>query len=232
MPRVCFASVVVWSVLLSEARAGSVVGRVDLPAAPERPPPAVQGFLERVGNPLKKIEPIAMGRRVVVVLEGDQKPESPGQITWDLVGESFARPVIAVPLGGEVVIKNQSKTPRTLVALEDPKLVPGGPINPTGPKSFRPGAPAVYTIADKEAAHLRGSLVVVDTPYIGLPDAAGKFEIGDVAAGTYKVRVFVALPGSHGWIERPEQTFEVAAKGKTELTVKIPAGYPLASASK
>lgn len=230
MLRACLASVVVCSALAAEAVAGGVAGRVEFPPAPERPPPAVQGFLERTKNPLANIKPFAVAPRVIVVLEGDAKPESPGQSVWELVGESFARPVLAVPVGGEVVIKNVSKTPRTLVALEDPKLVPAGPINPTGPKSFRPTAPAVYTLTDKEAPHLRGTLVIVGSPYFATPDASGKFDLADVAEGTYNVRVFVALPASQGWIERPAQTVEVPAKGKAELTVKIPAGYPVAGA--
>jgi hypothetical protein len=158
------------------------------------------------------------------VLEGDTKPEGGGQVTWDLVGESFARPVVGVPLGGELVIKNLSKTARTLTALEDPKLLPAGPINPTGPKSFRATETKIYTITDKDAPHLRGKVVVVATPFIATADAnnPGKFDFPDVPEGTYQLRIFY----KDNWIDRPDETVTVGAK-KQEITAKVPAGYPL-----
>jgi hypothetical protein len=149
--------------------------------------------------------------------EGAQKGTAPGQVTWELVGESFARPVMIAPVGAEVVIKNVSKTARTLTALEDANLVPSGPINPTGPKSFRIAEAKVYTIADKDAAHLRGTLVTVTSPYVATVDEAGKFELADVPEGNYKLRIFYKtewLPGT--------TDVAVGAKGKTEVAPKVP----------
>jgi len=219
-------------VLASEALAGTVVGRLELPAAPPRPPVAAKGFLDRTVNPLANVRPLAMPPHLVVVLDGGTPPQSPPQVTWDLVGESFARPVVIAPVGAEVVITNRSRIPRTLVALEDATLVPSGPINPTGPKSFRPSAPGVYTITDKDAPHLRGTLVVVSSAHVSTVEASGKFEIADVPEGSYKVRVFVGLLGKEGWIDRPEDAVTVPAKGKAEVSIKIPPGYPVAGAKK
>jgi hypothetical protein len=207
----------------AEVRAGTVIGRVDLPPPPARPEVAVKGFVDRVENPRKPIQPVNVTPQLLVVLEGEAPLESSSrQVVWELVGESFARPVIGVPVGGELVIKNKSKTARALAAAEDPKLLQPGPINPTGPKSFRATAPAIYTIGDADSPHLTGTVVVVGTPYIATVDPAGKFEIPDVAEGTYKIRVFY----QSGWIDRPDDTVTVGPK-KTDVTVKIPAGYPL-----
>jgi hypothetical protein len=200
------------------ALAGTVTGKLDLPQAPERPPPATRGFIDRVENPLAPARPVAVTPYMIVTLEGDEKPASPGQVNWDLVGESFARPVIGAPVGAEVVIKNTSKTSRTLVAAEDPKLVPAGPINPTGPKSFRVPDAKVYTIGDTDAPHLKGKLVGVNTPFVASVDDAGKFEIADVPEGSYKLRVFYR----DGWLDL-SQDVNVGAKGKTEVNVKVPA---------
>ncbi len=221
----------VWVFLLlfaATAHAGTVAGKLELPSNPPRPPLLVKGFLERVENPLAELRPPAPSRRMVVVLEGDEKPVSPPQVVIELLGESFSKRVVAAPAGAEVLIKNVSKTARTLVAAEDPKLVPQGPINPTGPKSFRvTDVGKIYTIGDKDAPHLRLKIVVVNTQYVGYPDDGGKFEIDNVPAGSYKVRVWYG----DNWLQREDETINVGAKGKTEVNPKIPAAA-LAPAAK
>ncbi len=213
-----------WVVLLlfaATAEAGTVIGRLDLPPAPSRPPVAVKGFLDRVENPLAPVKPMVPAHQMVVVLEGGEVPMSPPQVVVELLGESFSHRVVAAPAGAEVLIKNVSKTARTLVAAEDPKLVPQGPINPTGPKSFRVSeAGKVYTIGDKDAPHLTLKVVVVGTQYIGYPDDSGRFEIDGVPPGAYKVKVWYR----DGWVARDDEAINVAAKGKTDVNPKIPAG--------
>lgn len=219
-------SFVVAGLAMGESLAGTVVGKLDLPPPPDRPPIAVKGFLDRMENPLAPVRPVPVTPHLLVVLEGgDATVESPPQVTWELAGESFARPVVGAPVGAEVVIKNTSKLARTLAAAEDPKLIPAGPINPTGPKSFRPTTPAIYTIGDKHAPHLRGVLVVVPTKHFATVDASGRFTIEGVPEGTYKLRVFY----KSGWIDKVEETVRVGSK-KTDVSVKIPAGYPHAGA--
>ena len=144
---------VLFALLLGSApaHAGTLIGKLELPPTPERPPPVTRGFLDRVENPLATVRPYAPTTQMVIVVEGDEKPVSPPQVNWELVGESFSRPIIAAPAGAEVVIKNVSRTARTLVALEDPKLLVGV-INPTGPKSFRVTEPGkIFTITDRDA---------------------------------------------------------------------------------
>lgn len=222
MLRVCLVSSTLCA-LAGTSLAGNVVGRLELPPPPERPTVVAKGFLDRIENPLATVRPPAVTPHVVVVLEGGGAPESPPQVTWELVGESFARPVIAVPVGAEVVIRNPSRTARTLVAAEDPKLIPSGPINPTGNKSFRPTEPKIYTIGDKDAPHLKGTIVVVPTKHVATVDASGKFEIADVPEGSYKLRVFY----QSGWVDRPDDSVNVPAKGRVDVSVKVPAGFPL-----
>jgi hypothetical protein len=203
------------------AVAGTLYGKVELPAAPERPPAATKGFLDRVENPLAPVRALDVTRQMVIVVEGEEKPVSPPQINWDLAGESFSRPVIAVPAGAEVVIKDTSRTARTLVAKEDAKLIPQGPINPTGTKSFRVNEVGkVFTIGDKDAPHLVGKLVVVNTQFIAYPDESGRFEIADIPAGSYKLKIWYR----DGWITRDDDSVNVTAKGKTDFNPKVPAG--------
>src|SRR5437660_916885 len=155
----------------STASAGTVTGKLELPPPPERPAPAPRGFLERIENPLKPPQPMTIAPYMVVVLEGKGET-SPPECKWDLVGESFAHPVVACMAGAEVTIKNLSKLSRTLVAAEDGKLIPAGPINPTpGAKSFKVSeAGKTYTIKDPDAPYFFGKLVVVESTHVGYPE--------------------------------------------------------------
>lgn len=199
------------------AHANPVHGKLELPSAPERPPPAVRGFVDPLENPKKGIQKVNLTPFVLVVLENDaSKADSPGQVKWELAGDSFAKPVIGAPIGAQVVVKNSSHTARTLVALEDAKLIGNGLVNPkVGEKSFTVSEAKVYTITDRDAPHLVGKLVVTASPYAANVAADGKFEI-DAPEGTYKVRVFY----KDRWLEQTESV-TVAAKGKTEPTIKI-----------
>ena len=206
------------------ASAGTLVGKLELPAAPERPEPAAKGFVDRVENPLAPVKGFSVAPQLVVELVGDEKPATGPQIVWRLVGESFERPVIAAPAGAEIVIKDDSKIARSLAAKEDPKLIPAGPINPGGTKPFRVNdAGKIYTIADSDAPHLHGTIIVVNTLYIGYPDDSGKYEITDVPPGAYKLRVWYGGK----LIDRPDEDINVSAKGKTNVDTKLPAGYPV-----
>lgn len=217
------------------ARAGTVVGKLELPAAPERAPVVAKGFVDRVENPLADIKKPSVAPYLVVALEGEAGGAAPAQVNWDVVGESFVRPVVAVPVGAEVVIKNLTKVARNLAAAEDPKLIVG-PLNPTGTRSFRATQPATYTVSDKDAPHLRGKLVVVATTHVAAVDDSGRFEIADVPDGNYKLRVFYYDPAGEargkpsGWLFTTDVT--VSPKGRTnrtEVNAKLP---PLTAAGK
>ncbi len=202
----------------ASADANPVHGKLELPTtAPERPPPSVRGFVERVENPKKDIQAVNVTPYLLVVLENDtSKPDNPGQVKWELAGDSFAKPVIGAPLGAQVVVKNTSHTARTLVAVEDAKLIGNGLVNPKiGEKSFTVTEPKIYTITDKDTPHLIGKVVVVSSPYIANVGPDGKFEL-DAPEGSYKVRVFY----KDRWLDQSE-SLTVTAKGKSEPTIKI-----------
>jgi len=203
------------------AHAGTLVGKIDLPNVTDHPPSATKGFIDRVENPLAPLRPVNFAAQMVVVVEGEEKEAAPPQVNWELAGDSFTRPVIAAAAGSEIVIKDTSHTARTLVAKEDPKLIPAGPVNPQGTKPFRvPDAGKVYTIGDKDAPHLKGTIVVVNTRFIAYPDESGHFEIADIPPGNYKLKIFY----KDKWLDRPDDSVDIAQKGKTEFNPKLPAG--------
>ncbi len=210
------------------SRAGTVIGKLDIPPGPERPPSG-KGFLDRMENPFAEVKKVNYAPYLVAVLEPAAGAEqSSQQVVWELVGESFAHPVIAVPVGAEVVIKNVTKQAHTLTAVEDPKLI-SGPLNPTATKSFRTTAPAVYTFRDSDAPYLQGKVVVVGTRHVANVDDTGKFEMTDVPDGAYKLRVyFYDVGGKSDWLPATADV-NVVTKGKVskaEVNLKLPALAP------
>ena len=75
------------------------------------------------------------------------------------------------------------------------------------------------TIGDKDAPHLKLKVIVVNTQFVAYPDESGKFEIANMPAGNYKLKIWYG----DKWIERPDDSVEVKDKGKTEFNPKIEA---------
>jgi hypothetical protein len=148
----------------------------------------------------------------------------PGQVTWDLLGASFARPLLPVVAGTEVTIKNcRACRPASLYVDGAPDLIQKGTINPIGTKTLKTSKPGVLVVKDDELPSLVGRVAVFDSPYFAQPDTAGKFEIKDVPAGSYTVKVWYL---DH-FIERGNETVTVEGKHSAEVpNVRIPTGFP------
>jgi hypothetical protein len=205
--------------------AGTVTGRVDVPATDGREPSSSRGYLEPVDNAILPIQPFNPMPLMVVVLEPESPVDvvAPPQASYDLKGESFARPVLAVVKGQEVVIRNLSFMPRTLAAKEDDALIPKGTLNVTGSKSFRVAeANKIYTIGDPAVPHLIGRIVSIATPHHSLLDREGRFTLDNVPAGTYKARVFFR---DHWLSPETAVTMPGGNRAKVEIRISIPADY-------
>ena len=64
-----------------------------------------------------------------------------------------------------------------------------------------------------------GYIYIVDTPYFGKTDAAGKWQMAGVPAGEYKVTVW--HPGLDSDDNRQVQTLVLSAKAKIQLTAEL-----------
>jgi hypothetical protein len=145
---------------------------------------------------------------------------TPAPVGWDLVGESFAKPLLAVRAGSEVTIKNRSKRVVSLKAAQKDDLIRKGPINIGGSVPFATPA-GFYNVSDADLPHLQGRILAVDSPYFAIPERDGKFEIKDVPPGSYTVKLWYR----DGWLDRPDDTLTVPSKGDATVSPKIPAGF-------
>jgi hypothetical protein len=221
----CVAAVLA---MAAPAAAGTVSGKLELPpGAPDRPPVRGKAFVDRTPNPLAPVRQVNPLPAIIISLEPAPTtqfaPPPPAAVNWDLLGESFARPVLPVRIGGEVRIRNKGRTAPVLVAAGKPTLLIKKPLNPTAEITFIPGTePGPIEIIDEASPHLKARIVVMGSPFFATPNTKGEFEIANVPEGEWVVKVWYDT----GWLDRPDETITVGEK-RTELTLKLPAKWPL-----
>ena len=209
------------------ADAGPVEGKLVLPpAGVPRPAARSRGFLEPVENPHLPVKAHDPFPSMAIVLEGGAPvpPAVPAtQVTWDLLGDSFARPLVAVRIGSELRIRNLGHGTPILTAVGQPDLIARKPLNPTGEITFNVGTePRLLEVADETEPHLRGRVLVTAASQVALPDTGGKFTFADVPPGAWTLRVFY---GS-GWIDRADDKLTVEPRRLT-INPALPPGLPV-----
>jgi len=208
------------------AAAGPVAGKIEIPTqGPSRPPVRAKGFLDRAPNPVAPLRPVNPFPQMVVVLEGGPMPvppPAPAAIRWDLLGDSFQRPVMAAQAGAEITLRNRGRGAPVIVASGQADLLPKKPLNPTAEVNFSVAQPGVVELVDETTPYLRARVVIVGSPYYAVPDDKGRFEIADVPPGEWTVRVYYAT----GWIDQLDDKVTVGPK-KVEHNPKLPPGLPV-----
>jgi hypothetical protein len=211
----------------ARADTGTVSGTVQLadPAKRGEPPIRSEGFVRRARNALKAPRPFDPTPHLIVVLEGASAapedtvaPDRP--VRYTIVGESFDAPILPVVVGSVVEVKNSGRNSPRLYSPGHENFVPGDPVNPKGErKTKKVDTPAVsYELRDRDSAHLSGRIVGFPHRYFALVGPGGKFEIKDVATGSWKVRVWYA----DGWLDAPPQKIEVEARREAKVKIALP----------
>lgn len=225
------AQVVVGATILAAmpmaARAAPVRGKVELPQSGIGPAPQrTKGFLDRKANPFLPTRVNDPMPRLVVVLEGDTTATPPPAIDvfWDFLGQSFSRTVFATRVGTTVVVRNRGRTAPILKSLEDPALVPAGPVNPGAQKELRIKKAGTYSIVDQDLPFLGGTILALETPYFAMVGADGRFEIPDVPPGRWRVRVWYDT----NWVDRTDEQITIGSSS-AELNLRLPAGLGTSS---
>ncbi|MBP8809950.1 MAG: hypothetical protein KBG48_06980 [Kofleriaceae bacterium] len=219
------------------ARAGVVAGKLELPTELGPAPLLGRAFVPRLANPLAPtpgLDPVPHLVVVLVPADGAVAPK-PTTITWELRGESFARPLVAARLGDTLEIRNGGRGAPRFVAHGQPQLLPKKPLNPSDRLAVTPTQAGLLDLIDQATPHLRGRALILPAGYYAYPDANRRFEFPDVPAGDYTLRVFYAprnlaaadaTPTAAGWIDRPDDKLTVGAK-RTDLTLKLPPALPV-----
>lgn len=207
---------------------GSVTGTVQLadPARRPHPPERNHGFVPRAANAIKPPRADDPLPDLVVVLEGgspaDEDTQPPGQpVRYTIIGESFDVPVLPVVAGSLVEIRNAGRNSPRLYSPDAPNLVPSDPVSPKGERKTKKVGPAgkSFAIRDRESAHLRGRILALPSRYFSRVDDDGKFEIKDVAPGSYTVKVWYR----DGWVEMSSQKVDVSAHHDAKVKLPLPA---------
>jgi hypothetical protein len=220
-------AVVLTSMSASAAFAGTITGKLELPPGVELAarPVETMGFLPRIDNPLRPAALFDPTPFMVVVLVGNEGAQPPpSQVTWDLLGDSFSRPLLPVRVGTEVLIRNRGRKPVRLKVVEKPKAIEDKLLNASTINSANvtldATAEGVHSVVEPDLPHLKGRVVAFTSSFFAIPDSQGRFEIKDVPAGAWTLRVWFR----DGWIDRPEDNVTVGP-AKLEVRPKIPAGF-------
>lgn len=151
----------------------------------------------------------------VVFLEGGgAKPKPVQNAMIDQRGKKFLPHVIAVPVGTTVQFPNNDLVFHNVFAEYNAKRFDLGmyPRGATRKQTFpKPGLVALFCSVHSD---MSAFIMVVDTPYYTVADSSGHFDIKNVPAGTYKLKVW------HESGELSEQTITISSNESLDLHTK------------
>lgn len=123
----------------------------------------------------------------VVYLRGGSAPLVAKKGTVDQKNLIFVPHVLAVPAGSSVAFLNSDKVNHNIFSADVCKKFNLGTYNPGMSKTVLFDKPCVVNLLCNVHSEMSGYVVVVDSNYYAVTDAAGKFTISGVPAGTYEV---------------------------------------------
>ena len=166
-----------------------IEGRVELPKT--RPAPVVNKRYEIVANGgvLAPYPPFA-----IVYLEGEfsQPKELPVQ-QMSQKDLAFVTPLLPVRVGTKVEFPNLDNTFHNIFSFSQAKRFDLGRYTsaerPIPSQVF--DKPGLITLRCDIHEHMRGLIVVLDTPHFVKTDSEGNFKLGGLPAGKYKLKAWL-----------------------------------------
>lgn len=190
----------------------AIEGRVEIPKTRTAPVVTKRYEIVAKGGVLAPYPPFA-----VVWLEGDfpQPADLPVQqmAQKDL---AFVTPLLPVRLGSKVEFPNLDDTHHNIFSFSAPKRFDLGRYT----KEARPipsevfDKPGLVTLRCDIHEHMRGLILVLDSPYFVRTDAEGGYRLAGLPPGSYKLKAWLS---SKTTLERP-----VEVKAGSTLHVDLP----------
>jgi plastocyanin len=172
------------------ALAGAVVeGRVELPKSHSAPVMAKRYEIVTNGGVLATRPPLA-----VVYLDGSfPKPSSPPTKQIAQKDLAFLPPLLAVQVGTRVEFPNLDDTYHSIFSYSPAKRFDLGRYRP----DERPipsevfDTPGLVTLRCDIHEHMRGLILVLNTPYFVITDAEGRFRLSGLPSGHYTLKAWI-----------------------------------------
>ena len=174
---------------LSSLADAIVEGQVRLPAARAAPVMAKRYEIVTTGNVLKTEPPLA-----VVYLEGSF-PKQNSSITTQIGQKdlAFLPPLLPVQVGTTVEFPNLDDTYHNIFSYSPAKRFDLGRYRP----EERPIPSVVFDVAGLVTLrcdiheHMRGLILVLNTPYFVITDESGRFRLSGLPAGHYTLKAWI-----------------------------------------
>ena len=169
----------------------SIEGVVQLP-----PPTVVRALNQRYGTSVEGALTPSNPPAAVVYLEGifsgNAKPASDAVAQMAQKNMLFAPDLIAIHTGGAVEFPNRDDTYHNVFSYSKAKRFDLGRYR----KEEKPGSvvfdkPGVVTVHCEIHDRMRGTVLVLDSPYFQKTDSAGRYRIDHLPAGHFTVKAWV-----------------------------------------
>jgi plastocyanin len=170
---------------------GTIRGRVSVPD--------VSASLTRPMTMLMPGSSMDVDRRHVVVSLDDtpalvaMADRNPARTRMDQRGEQFSPRVLAVSVGTTVEFPNNDKTFHDVFSLSRVKTFDLGRYPPGKSGTVKFDKPGIVPVFCDIHTHMSGYILVFAHPFFAVSDEVGRYEIQNVPAGAYTVRVWSEL---------------------------------------
>lgn len=192
----------------------SIEGSVTLNGKPMSPPPSAH-YAPKAGQ----IAPSPM-QRAVVYLEGSFSTPAPGKpVVMGQKGYQFSPGVLAVQTGTRIEFPNEDGDYHNVFSFSKSKRFDLGRFRKDEtPPALVFDKPGVVRLYCEIHEHMRGIVLVLDTPHFATTNADGSFKLTGLPAGNFKLKA---------WLDE-KTTLEQAVTLKAGATTRVEFGAKIA----